>query len=152
MYVSYEDYLTVKYGHPASTLELNEEEEESLEPISQEEYMRLSVWADALIDDWTLDRVGRAFECGHALPIQVVMLYCEIVDGLPELMQSSSEAAGARVSSFSNGVDSYSFDLTESASESLKASLAWMVSALPAPFSSRCFYSDEEPCHARRPR
>lgn len=154
MYVSYEYYTTLKHGY--NPVHPDEKGEENTEPVkvemNEDTYMRLSVWADALIDDWLLGRVGHAIECERELPIQVVSLYCAIIDGLPALMEASNEGTGAPVTSFSNGVDSYSFDTTKSAADGLRTSLAWMVEALPLEWSSRCLYSEMECCHARRPR
>lgn len=132
MYVSYEDYATYKVGYVTATP--NEQGEDNPEPkkldITPEAYMRLAPLADNLIDAWTLYRVGNAVRRGDTLPESIVALYCAIIDGLPYLTKSSCEA-GQRVASFSNGIDSFSFDLTTTAAEDMRRSLWWMVEALP---------------------
>lgn len=153
MYVPYEDYLTIKHGYVAmNPIEQGEGTPKPIEAeLSEDAYMQLSIWADAIIDNWLLGRVGRAIECKYELPQQVVALYCAIIDNLPATLESSHESSGELVSSFSNGVDSYSFDLTKTASDTMKSSLGWMVEALPIEWSSRCLYSVMEFDHARRP-
>ena len=108
--------------------------------LDDAEYMRLSALADAIIDDWTLGRVGRAVENGEELPEVVKTMYMAIIDSLPNLMANSQVTEGSQVSSFSNGVDSYSFDTESGASEQLKASLGWMLDLLPVEWISQCVY------------
>lgn len=152
MYVSYEDYLTIKHGYVAVTPD--EKGEDNPKPVEVEmpkdAYMQLSIWADSIIDNWLLGRVGKAIECGCEIPVQVVSLYCAIIDNLPSMLESSRDSSGSVVSSFSNGLDSYSFDLAKTTSDALKETLSWMVEALPFPWSSRCLYSEMECDHARK--
>lgn len=116
-YVSYEEYRD--YADAA---------------IDEAEYNRLAPLVDLIIDHWTLERVGRAYRAGETLPDHVVSLYCAIVYHLPSVI----EASGERVSSFSNGVDSFSFDVPETVEAELGKSLGWMISMLPVEWSSAC--------------
>lgn len=97
--------------------------------MSEAEYDRLAPIADAVIDDWTLGRVGRAISKGEGLPSIVQTLYFTIVSELPNAF--ALEGSGARVASFSNGIDSYTFDLTETVATRLKGSCGWLLEYLP---------------------
>lgn len=99
-YMSYEEYEAIP----------------GLVRLDAEEFERRAPYADLIIDDWTLERVGRAVSEGKALPRPVRLVYCQIVDNLDEMIG----AEGERVASFSNGQDSYTFDLSEN-----KANAVW---------------------------
>ena len=116
--------------------------------ISEGEYRRVAPLADALIDDWTLGRVGRAYEDGEELPPTVVTLYCAIVESLPAVLEGSRVGKGGLVSSFSNGVDSYTFEVTETAASRLKSQLGWMLWLLPVEWMSGVV-SYKGGCHVR---
>lgn len=121
MYVTYDDFASV-----------------TVSDMGPEDYGRFSAVADAVIDDWTLNRVGRAVSKGEALPRPVVVVYCAIVEALPEAMAESK--GGARLSAFSNGVDSFTF-AEESVSKRLADSVGWMFDLLPVEWRSAavCF-------------
>lgn len=106
--------------------------------LTEKEYEELAPLADAIIDDWTLERVGRAVRNGEELPEVVQTLYRAIIQSLPNLIANSEVSKGSKVSSFSNGVDSFSFDTESGASEQLKSSLGWMLELLPVEWISEC--------------
>lgn len=104
---------------------------------SAEEYGKLAPMADLVIDFWTLDRVGKAVKNGETLPSEVISLYCAIVDALPSVIeQARVSSGGSKVQSFSNGVDSFTFDLSINTVSRLRDSVGWMVSLLPVEWSS----------------
>lgn len=84
--------------------------------MSEDEYSRNAPLADAVIDHWTLERVGRAVSNGVELPEIVKAVYVSIIDNMDVLSGS-----GEIVSSFSNGVDSYTFDNSSSEADRLKS-------------------------------
>ena len=89
MYVDYKDYTAY-----------------ATDPVSEDQYKKDAPFADAYIDNATMGRVGRAVRNGEDLPEAVKMAYSRII--------AATEAdGGERVSSFSNGVDSYTFDTSE---------------------------------------
>lgn len=106
--------------------------------MSEQDYMRLAPLADLIIDDWTLERVGRAVRNGEALPDSVVSVYIAIVGNLPAMLANSKAQEGGVVSSFSNGIDSYSFDVDSKVGDELQRSIGWMLDLLPVEWSSRC--------------
>lgn len=106
--------------------------------LTEAEYEELAPLADAIIDDWTLGRVGRAVKNDEELPDTVKTLYKAIIQSLPNLMANSEVSKGSKVSSFSNGVDSFSFDTESGASEQLKSSLGWILETLPVEWISAC--------------
>lgn len=77
-------------------------------PVVEVDYERIAPYADAYIDNWTLDRVGKAVKNGEELPDVVKMVYSRIIDSVEDINN-----ADGQVSSFSNGVDSYSFDTSK---------------------------------------
>lgn len=108
----------------------------ALAVLSEGEYARLAPLADAIIDHWTLERVGRAVRNEEELPAPVVSLYCAIVEALPPIIEGSKPGKGGLVTSFSNGIDSYSFDVSATAADQLWRSLGWMVDLLPVEWVS----------------
>lgn len=98
-------------------------------PVSEIEYEKVSVIADAVIDTWTLDRVGNAVKDGVELPGIIKALYCSIVNEIPNAM--AYEGSGGKVSSFSNGVDSFSFDTSDTFGKRLKDSCSWILDYMP---------------------
>lgn len=114
MYVSYEEYESLTL---ADNLTLDEAT-----------YSRYAAVADAIIDDWTLERVGRAVAAGEQLPAVVQLAYSAIISACPALAKSSEQ--GERLTSFSNGVDSFGFDVASVASE-LKERISWAYALLP---------------------
>lgn len=110
--------------------------EHALAELTEDEYARLAPLADAVIDDWTLGRVGRAVNAGEELPDVVVTLYCAIVEALPPIIEGSKPGTGGLVTSFSNGIDSFSFDTSETAGDQLRRSLGWMLELLPVEWMS----------------
>lgn len=119
MYISYE-----RFGETA------------MADLSEEEYKRLSPMADLVIDHWTLDRVGRAYRRGEELPDSVAALYCAIVEALPPVLEGAKPSKGGLVTSFSNGIDSYSFDVSETVEQQLQRSVGWMADLLPVEWVS----------------
>lgn len=126
MYVPFERFKELTLG----------DTDDPKQGITKDMYKRVAPMADAIIDDWTLERVGRAVRSGESLPDSVVTLYVTIVESLPSLMDNTKIGKGGLVSSFSNGIDSYSFDVTSSMNEQLRSSLGWMVEALPVEWMS----------------
>lgn len=108
----------------------------SVADMTEEQYARIAPIADAVIDDWTLQRVGKAVEDGEELPNSIVVLYCAIAESLPAVLEGSKVGKGGLVSSFSNGVDSFSFDNTSTAFERLRSQLGWMLDLLPVEWGS----------------
>lgn len=110
--------------------------EVGLAELSEAEYGRLAPVADLVIDNWTLGRVGSASKAGEELPASVETLYCAIIEGLPAIIDGSKPQQGGLVTSFSNGIDSYSFDVSQTAEQQLWSSLGWMVELLPVEWVS----------------
>lgn len=91
--------------------------------MDEAEYTRNAPYADAIIDNWTLDRVGKAVSNGVELPEVVKVVYTAIIDNIDALTGS-----GEVVSSFSNGVDSYTFDTSAGTqADQLKAAAIEML-------------------------
>lgn len=107
MYVDYETYQQI-----------------GLADVKESAYPRMAMLADAMIDHVTLDRVGNAVKNGEDLPDCVKVAYCAIIDEMPRVV---ADRKGERVSSFSNGVDSFSFDLTVSETDRIINSVVWML-------------------------
>lgn len=74
-------------------------------PVVENDYVKSAPYADAFIDNWTLERVGKAVRNGEELPDSVKMTYAKIIDTLDTLTDTDGQ-----VTSFSNGVDNYTFD------------------------------------------
>lgn len=125
MHVSYSDFTNL-----------------TLSQITLDEYGRIAPMADAVIDHWTHGRVGRAVSAGDALPASVKALYCAIVESMPAMAAASKVSEGGVLTSFSNGVDSYSFASDESLESRLWAQLGWMVDVLPVEWISAAAYFD----------
>lgn len=104
--------------------------------VTEADYMRLSSLADTVIDDWTLERVGRAVKNDEELPYSVVNLYCAIVDAMPAMLNQTT-VEGDAVTSFSNGIDSYGFDTSKTLSDKLMSSLGWILDIMPVEWISR---------------
>lgn len=98
------------------------------------EYTRKSAYADAYIDSITLDRVGKAVANGEELPQQVKLVYTLIIDDIDAVT-----ATGDRISSFSNGEDSYSFDMSDDSAARIYATAS---SLLPVEWISACVAYD----------
>lgn len=107
--------------------------------LTEPEYERLAPFADLIIDHWTLGRVGRADRYGEDLPDSVKVLYAATVDALPSILSESK--GGERVTSFSNGVDSFTF-ANATLQQRLSEQLGWMLSLLPIEWSSACIAFD----------
>lgn len=114
MYVSYMDYQGFARG----------------DVLTEEEYGQVAPYADLIINNWTLDRVGKAFSNGEELPECVKAVYVSIVDNIDALTGSQE-----LVSHFSNGVDSFTFDVSGS-----KQSAAYRLALelLPVEWISGC--------------
>lgn len=106
--------------------------------ITEEFYAKAAPMADAIIDHWTLDRVGRAVRNDEELPEIVEALYVKIVESLPAVMDGVKMGKGGLVSSFSNGIDSYTFDVSDTVEKRLKDTIGWMVGMLPVEWISEC--------------
>lgn len=103
--------------------------------VSEQDYPRLSAYADALIDGMTLNRVGRAVGDGLELPDEVERLYCAIVTALPSAIEEMT-SVGGELTSFSNGVDSYSFSERGPVQAKMEDSLSCLIDALPLCWTS----------------
>lgn len=127
MYVAYAEYAETAFASAENA-------------VSEEDYPRLAALADAVVDAWTYGRVGDAVGHGEELPYSVRALYAAVVNNGRSLVEESSSGSGDVVSSFSNGVDSYSFDVDSDTVKRLESSLGWMIDALPLRFTSACVY------------
>lgn len=110
--------------------------EHGMADVTEDEYKLLAPMADLVIDHWTLERVGRAVRDGDALPDSVVTLYCAIVEALPPIIEGAKPSKGGLVTSFSNGIDSYSFDVSETVEQQIRRSVGWMADLLPIEWTS----------------
>lgn len=126
MYVSWEDFS----DHTLGSTDGDKPD------YTEDTYNRLAPMADALIDNWTLGRVGRAVRNGETLPDSVVTLYVAIIEQLPAVIENGKVSKGGLVSSFSNGIDSFTFETTKKISDTLYESLGWMVDLLPIEWCS----------------
>lgn len=108
----------------------------TISDLTAEQYERLAPMADLILDDWTIGRAGRAVANGEALPDAVVTLYAALIENIPAIMEGTKIGKSGLVTSFSNGVDSYSFDVTKTMKERLGDTLGWMLSLLPVEWSS----------------
>lgn len=133
MYLSYEDYLAAQLGGIPS----NEDTEVPKPQLDEAGYISAAPIADAIIDDWTLGRVGKAVANGEALPAIVQTVYFAICNSVPGLMEGS-KVGNSPISSFSNGIDSYGFAVTSEVSKQLRDSIGWMVELLPVEWCSAC--------------
>ena len=104
--------------------------------MDEREYESACAIADAVIDDWTLGRVGAAYGKGEELPTIVERLYCAIVESVPAMLESSKVGKGEPVSSFSNGVDTFTFAASEPIEQRLRRSVGWMLDLLPVEWVS----------------
>lgn len=98
------------------------------DPLLEVDYVKAAPYADAYIDNWTLDRVGKAVKAGEELPDVVKMVYAKIIDSLEQV-----NSQGGEVASFSNGVDSYTFDTSKSEAARVYDAT---ISLLPVEWSS----------------
>lgn len=118
MYISYDDFSQITIGE-----------------ITEEEYIRIAPMADAIIDDWTLGRVGKAVNNNEELPQVVKTVYTSICEHIPSILEGSK---GNLISSFSNGVDDYTFEVTPDVTERMQNELGWMAHLLPVEWYSGC--------------
>lgn len=112
MYLSYEEYLRYSQG----------------EHLPEVDFTSAAPFADLVIDNWTMDRVKKAVSNGEDLPDSVKVAYASIVNNIEAL-----EGITEPVSSFSNGVDSYTFASTSDQAESVKQ---WALNLLPVEWCS----------------
>lgn len=98
--------------------------------MTEKEFVASAPLADALIDHWTLERVGRAVRKGEELPEVVKAIYASIMDNL-----DAFNGQGELVSSFSNGVDSYTFDNSNTEAKRIEN---YAMSILPVEWISAC--------------
>lgn len=119
MFVDYEDYkaLTVFC------------------PVTETDYERYAHVADLITDHWTLGRIGRASADGEELPDAVKVLYVSVIESLPSVMKEAK--GGDRVKAFSNGVDSFTFEI-EAVDKRLRDQVGWLVDLLPVEWVSAC--------------
>lgn len=85
--------------------------------VSEADFPRMERRAERLLDDWTMGRIRRMQQ---PLPPYVAEAMTEIVDALPGM-------EGERVTSFSNGVTSFAFDVSKSEESSLYDEVARIV-------------------------
>ena len=121
MYVSFDDFEAL-----------------TISDISEEEYAKVAPMADAIIDHWTLERVGKAVRNDEDLPDIVKTLYVKVVESVPDILDGTKIGKGGLVSSFSNGIDSYSFDVTDGMEDRLFKQFGWMLDLLPVEWGSVC--------------
>lgn len=107
--------------------------EATADTMTEAEYARIAPITDAVIDTWTQGRVGRAVANGETLPALVVTLYSTIAKSVPNAI---SDAGGAKLTSFSNGVDSYSFEANDGVTKRLWDAAGWLLNLLPIEWSS----------------
>lgn len=135
MYVSYEQFLNAKLGGiPHNPVDGKEIEYKGL---TESQYAQVAPIADAIIDNWTLDRVGRAVKNGETLPDIVVTVYGVICESIPDLLESS-KVGSEPIESFSNGIDSYTFAATSDTQSKINDSLGWLIELLPIEWCSAC--------------
>lgn len=134
MYVSFETYSANPYAVD----------------MPEDEYTRYSELADMVLDSWTFHRAQQAFVRGEKFPKEAVALYCAVIASVPVLIENATEGATGHVvlTSFSNGVDDYSFEASDFVADELKGSLQWMIDALPVGWDCACIYPVGR-CHHR---
>lgn len=103
--------------------------------VTEDDYERMSPIADLIVDHWTLGRIGRASARGEELPDGVKALYGAVIEALPTALAESR--GGERVKSFSNGVDSFTFELS-TVSKRLEDQLGWLLDMMPVEWVSEC--------------
>ena len=103
--------------------------------MTADEYARAAQLADMLVDHWTLGRVGACRALGHELPAAVVTAYAAVAAAVPPALEESS-AAGGRLVSYSDGVDSYGFAAAADAMSAVWERAGWAVEALPVEWLS----------------
>ena len=123
MYVTYETFSELTLGDG---------------DIPEDVYAKVAPMADAIIDHWTLGRVGRAVKNDEELPEVVNVIYTKIIESLPDIMDGTKIGKGGLVSSFSNGIDSYTFEVTETMKDQLFNRFGWMLDLLPVEWISAC--------------
>ena len=128
MYVPFETFTELTLGDTS----------DSTQGITEGQYAKVAPMADAIIDHWTLERVGRAVRNGEELPDVIVTIYVKIIEALPDIMDGTKIGKGGLVSSFSNGIDSYSFDVSQTMEDQLKSRFGWMLDLLPVEWGSEC--------------
>lgn len=128
MYVPFETFAELTLG----------DVKDPTQGITDEQYVRVAPMADTIIDHWTHERVGRAVKNGEELPDCIVLVYVKIIESLPDIMDGTKVGKGGLVSSFSNGIDSYSFDVTSTMEEQIHSRIGWMVDTLPVEWISDC--------------
>lgn len=104
-------------------------------PVTETDYERYAPVADLIVDHWTLGRIGRASASGEALPDAVKVLYVSVIESLPSAM--SEVRGGDRVKAFSNGVDSFTFEI-EAIDKRLRDQVGWLFDLLPVEWISAC--------------
>lgn len=118
MYVDFDDFSASAFGG-----------------MTADEFNRAAPLADLMIDHYTLGRVGRCVGEGHALPQPVVTAWCAIAAAVPAAVAEASQTGG-RLTSFSNGVDSFGFAAEGDALTALTERTGWVVEALPVEWIS----------------
>lgn len=102
--------------------------------VSEQDFQQAERRARALMDDWTMGRVRAMQEAGDPVPECVKEAMCVAVDAVPGL-------SGERVSSFDNGVDSFTFDTSRDETGELYDAVCAM---LPVRLVSR--WAGDWPC------
>lgn len=107
-------------------------------PVTETNYERYAYVADIVVDHWTLGRIGRAFAAGEELPDAVKVLYVSVIESLLSVMKEVT--GGDRVKAFSNGVDSFTFEI-ETVDKRLRDQVGWLADMLPVEWISAaaCF-------------
>lgn len=93
--------------------------------ISEADYPMAERRARALLDDWTLDRVKRLEE----IPEEVELAMYEIISNLGQAY-GGGVGGLANVSSFSNGINTVSFDADSSSASAVRSQLYDLVASI----------------------
>ena len=103
--------------------------------MSEDEFSSVEPYAESILDGMTLNRI-KSGDSEKGDPSAVTRAMVVLVDYVPQIREAfKSHASGSEVSSFSNGVDSFSFASGTSTgawrNEAMAAALAEVTLLLP---------------------